>query len=107
MTQQGDPVYLKLLDEMRALHIAKSAGYAGDSPDKWANFRASSLFGVSAFKGCLVRMSDKFIRISNLTKNPANDEVYESIEDTLLDLASYALIAICLRRQEKEPVKYG
>lgn len=95
--------YLDLLDKMKDLHIRKSAGYSGqDNPDAWENFRMSQDFGVSAFLGCIVRMTDKFIRIRNLIKNPNNDQVGESIRDTLLDLASYALIAICLWDEEQE-----
>lgn len=97
----GDPTYLKLLDEMRELHIKKNAGYSGDSVDRWANFRLAETFGVSTFLGVMVRMSDKWIRITNLIKNPSFDQVGESIDDTLMDLASYALIAICLRRERK------
>ena len=98
----GDPKYLQLLDDMRELHIKKNAGYSGDSPDRWTNFRMAEKFGVSAFLGCLVRLSDKFIRIQNLVKNPNNEMVGESIKDTLLDLASYALIAYCLLTEEEE-----
>lgn len=88
--------YLQLLDEMKELHIRKNAGYAGDSPDPWANFRLSEAIGISPFKGILVRMSDKWIRITNLVKNPNNEKVGESIKDTLFDLAAYALIAIAV-----------
>lgn len=95
--------YLELLDKMKDLHIRKSAGYAGqDNPDAWANFRMSENFGVSAFLGCLIRITDKFIRIQNLVKNPKNDMVGESVRDTLFDLASYALISICLWDEEVE-----
>ena len=97
----GDPQYLKLLDEMRELHLKKNAGYSGDNPDRWVNFRMAENFGVSAFLGCLVRMSDKFNRVQNLVKNPRNEQVGEAITDTLMDLASYALISICLL-QERE-----
>lgn len=98
----GNKRFLELLDSMRQTHIAKSAGYAGeDNPDTWANFRMSEMFGVSTFKGCLVRMSDKFIRIANIVKNPSNEKVGEKITDTLIDLASYALIAICLYEEQK------
>lgn len=97
----GDPTYLKLLDDMRELHIKKNAGYSGDSTDRWANFRMAEGFGVSAFIGCLIRMSDKFIRTQNLVKNPKNEKVGEAIEDTLMDLASYALIAICLKKEKQ------
>lgn len=98
----GDTRYLALLDEMKELHIRKNAGYSGESLDRWANFRMSEGFGVSAFLGCLVRMSDKFIRITNLVKNPKNEMVGESIIDTLKDLAAYALIAICLYEEEEK-----
>lgn len=94
--------YIKLLDQMKILHEKKNAGYAGkDNPDPWANFRMAEQFGVSAFQGCLVRMSDKYIRVTNLVKDPSNDMVGEIIDDTLFDLAAYALIAICLRRENK------
>lgn len=92
----GDKRYLELLEEMKALHIAKNAGYSGDSEDRWANFRLSEAFGVPAEKGCLIRMSDKWIRMQNLVKNPNFEQVGESLIDTLKDLASYALIEICL-----------
>lgn len=95
--------YLKLLDDAKELHIRKNAGYSGmDNPDAWANFRMAEAFGVSAFKGCLVRMSDKYIRITNLVKNPDNEQVGESIKDTLKDLAAYALIAVCLLEEEED-----
>jgi hypothetical protein len=102
----ADKRYLELLDEMKQLHIRKNAGYAGkDNPDAWANFRMSEAFGVSAFLGCLVRMSDKYIRITNLLKDPSNEMVGESVDDTLFDLAAYALIAVCLRQEQEEKAK--
>lgn len=98
----ADKRYLQLLEDMKALHIKKNAGYAGaDNPDAWANFRMSEAFGVSPFKGCLVRLSDKYIRVTNLVKNPDNEQVGESIKDTLFDLAAYALIAVCLLEEEE------
>jgi nitrogen regulatory protein PII-like uncharacterized protein len=93
--------YIELLHSMETLHINKNAGYAGDSPDAWANFRMCETFGVSAFKGCMVRLSDKYIRVVNLIKNPTNEKVGENIKDTLFDLAAYALIAVCLLEEEE------
>lgn len=105
----ADQRYIQLLEEMKGLHIRKNAGYAGvDNPDAWANFRMSESFGVSAFHGCLVRMSDKYIRVTNLVRNPNNEQVGESIKDTLFDLAAYALIAICLlEEKENKDVDHG
>lgn len=95
--------FLDLLDSMRATHEAKNAGYSGvGNPDPWANFRMAETFGVSSFKGCLIRMSDKFIRLANVIRNPANEQVSESVEDTLIDLANYAIIAICLWREQNK-----
>lgn len=92
--------YIQLLDEMKDLHIRKNAGYTGDNPDAWVNFRMSESFGVPAFLGCLIRLSDKYIRVTNLVKNPKNDQVNENVKDTLFDLAAYALIAICLLEEQ-------
>lgn len=98
----GDPRYLALLAEMADIHKRKNAGYSGaDQPDRWANFRHAEGFGVSALVGCLIRLSDKYIRVQNLVRQPANEQVGESVRDTLVDLASYALIAVCLLEEEQ------
>lgn len=92
-----------ILQRARELHVAKNAGYAGaTNPDPWANFRLSTVFEISPFRGVLVRMSDKYIRITNLRSDASNERVGESIWDTLADLAAYALIAVCLLEEEKE-----
>lgn len=92
----GSPEYLKLLSDMADLHKRKNAGYAGGTGDPWSNFREADSLGSSAFTGVLIRMSDKWSRIKSLKRNPANDQVNESMRDTLFDLAAYSLIAICL-----------
>jgi hypothetical protein len=60
-----------------------------------------SKFGM---QGILVRLSDKLERLSNLTareKNCVNTEAhFESIEDTLLDIAGYGLIGTIVARGE-------
>jgi len=95
--------FLSLLEEMKETHVKKSAGYSGASnPDTFANFRMSEKFGVSAFKGCLIRLSDKFSRLASLVSDPKNEQLGETIKDTLLDLASYAIIAICLYEENHE-----
>ena len=57
--------------------------------------------GIPAWKGALVRMTDKISRLWNFAKKEKY-LVDESIEDTLKDLAVYSLITIILfRRREK------
>lgn len=93
--------YTQLLEEMKDLHIKKNAGYAGDSPDPWANFRECESFGINIENGIITRMSDKWSRIRSLWKNPDNEKVEETVEDTLKDLAAYALILVCILRETK------
>lgn len=93
--------YLELLKQMEDLHVRKNAGYAGHNPDPWANFRMSEAFGVDAFRGCLVRMSDKYIRVTNLVKDSSLEQVGENVKDTLFDLAAYALISVCLLEEQE------
>lgn len=94
--------YLALLDEMKTLHENKAAGYSGDNPDTWVNFRGAEAWGVTAFTGCMVRLSDKVKRAQNLVQNPDNDKIGEGLRDTLMDLAAYALIGICLMEEPKK-----
>ena len=78
-----------ILNEIRQLHNRKNADY-GDSFDKTLDE-----FGLVA---SATRMSDKFNRFKSLIKNPARVED-EKIEDTLIDLASYAIMTIKWMRQ--------
>lgn len=91
----------EVIQEMQDLHRRKNAGYSGNCPDPWRNFRHSSKFGVTPYIGCLVRMSDKYQRYANLHDNPTLEQVGEKITETLEDLACYALIAICLKEEVK------
>jgi cysteinyl-tRNA synthetase len=63
-------------EQMNRLYEAKNADY-GDS------------FGESAG---LVRISDKFNRLKTLLRGNAQQVQSESVEDTLMDLANYAIM---------------
>lgn len=94
----GHPEYLKLLDEMRGLHCRKAADY-GRGADPFANVRAGAEFGVPAWVGTMIRAGDKMHRIKSFV---ANGELKnEPVEDSLKDLAAYALIALVLFREEQ------
>jgi len=92
---------LALLEELKVTFAAKNADY-GATDDPWANFREAEKLGVSPFLGCLIRMSDKWRRVQNLTLKgeEARAVKSESLLDTLRDLAVYAVIAICLLEEE-------
>lgn len=94
--------FLALLAEQADTHIRKSAGYAGrDNPDTWANFRNATGWGVTPFIGCMVRLTDKFVRAQNLTRDPGNDQVGEDLRATLIDLGNYAMIGVCILDEQR------
>lgn len=67
----------------------KNNDYSGKNP--FANFETIERLGIATTEqGFLTRMSDKFNRLVNVSKN--GNEVGESFEDTLTDLAGYSLI---------------
>lgn len=95
----GHPGYLKVLEEMAALHKRKAADY-GRGADPFANVRAAVEFGLPAWLGVMVRANDKMHRIKSFAQNGSLKN--ESVEDSLMDLAAYALIALVLYREERE-----
>jgi hypothetical protein len=97
----GRMQYEAFVREMLDTFQRKNAGYAPND-DPWSNFRLAELAGVTPFQGVLVRMSDKFIRVMNLSRDPSRERVGESVMDTLADLAVYAQIARCIYLEEIE-----
>jgi len=90
--------YFDLLDRMKALHSSKSRDY-GSEHDPLANIRNGALFvGIEPWKGAMVRLSDKVTRLA--TFNRTGTLTHEGVEDNLMDLASYALLALLLYREE-------
>jgi hypothetical protein len=98
--RRGHPKFYELIEKMQKIHDAKNADYAADA-DPLSNLRMSARFGVEPWRGCLVRMSDKWSRLEQLAGNGKQAQVKdESVEDTLLDLANYALLCIVLRQEK-------
>jgi hypothetical protein len=97
--KQGTQDYIALLEAMRDLHIRKNNGYSGHSTDTWFNFRACERWGGDPLEGIMHRMTDKWSRLESLTVSESNDQVGETKGDTLMDLAAYALILVCLRQE--------
>lgn len=74
----------------------------GNPSNPWLNFEMARLVGVPIERAILIRMSDKLARVSNLLeKEPSVAE--EKIEDSLLDLANYAVILMAYLDDQKGP----
>ena len=96
---------LKLrLSLFKKTHYLKSKDY-GDEEDVLANFRTCEMAGIPAWKGCCVRIGDKFSRIMGFAKKEKLEVKDESIKDTLIDMANYALIALILYEEENDDTK--
>lgn len=101
----GSPRFYELINEMARIHDAKNRDYADSATDPLRNFRACEAAGISAFDGCLTRLSDKYMRVMNLARQEREGRERgvksEAITDTLNDLACYALICIILYEEQQ------
>ena len=94
----GHPDFYKLIDEIREIHSNKNHDYSGEG-DPFRNFKLSENMNVPAWKGCLIRINDKFSRLCSFAKKEEFKVKDENIEDTLKDMAVYSLICIILYRE--------
>jgi hypothetical protein len=93
MERHGDPRFYALIEEISELHSRKNFDYSKTN-EPLSNFRKCEAFGIPAWKGILVRLSDKWSRIEQLSngKTPKN----ESLRDSLIDSAVYSLLCVLL-----------
>lgn len=90
----------QVLEEMRALHRAKSADYGSDE-DPLANYTTSADFmGVEPWRGCFGRMMEKAQRIRTFIKK--GKLVNEGIEESLKDIAVIAVLVLALYRRDQD-----
>ena len=87
-----------LLGQLGRLHDRKQNDYGG-STDPFANVRASHDWGIKPWVGALVRLNDKVKRLQKFAQR--GSLANESAEDSMLDIAVYALISLILYREEQ------
>lgn len=98
--RKGHPRFYELLEEMADLHSRKNAHYTAGQ-EHFANIRESERFDIPAWKGCLIRMGDKWNRIISIAKGQKG-LVDETTKDTLMDMAVYSLICIILLEENEK-----
>lgn len=79
-----EEMFKDIVDEMYEIYIAKNSDYGSSVSDTYKDF------GLVSF---LVRMQDKMNRLKTLN-NKESLVKDEKIEDTLLDLANYSILAL-------------
>jgi len=75
---------------------------------KHADYGPMNIAGAPGgpMNGLRVRMYDKLARLNNLVDS-GDTPNYESIEDTLIDLANYAIIGLLVQRGQWEGIPNG
>ena len=94
----GHPGFYELIEDIKEIHSNKNKDYAGDNP--LSNFMMCERMGIPAWKGVLIRISDKFSRLCSFANTEEFKVKDESVEDTLKDLAVYSLICLILYREK-------
>lgn len=77
--------FRKIAQELGDLYDKKNAAYGNSFADTY-----KKLGIISA----VTRISDKFNRLCNIATNPDIDNLGESLEDTLRDMASYCIMTV-------------
>ena len=94
----GGTRFHEILRELGELHDKKQADYGRDS-DSFANVRASEEWGVPAWIGAMIRLTDKVRRLQRFAQR--GSLMNEGAEDSLRDIAVYAIIALVLLEEKK------
>lgn len=83
----------EILELMRQIHEAKAHDYTSEGCPL-GNFIESERIGVEPFKACFIRLQDKYSRACNLISGMEASVQDETLEDTLVDLANYAILTL-------------
>ncbi len=86
----------KLMNELLETYKAKNADYGDSFADSFREFGITS---------AVIRMSDKMNRIKSLSKKGGRQVKDESLRDSLMDLANYALMTVVELDQQVEDWK--
>ena len=99
-THPSSQAFYDLCDVLKEIHAKKSYDY-GSADDPLANIRNGADFvGIEHWRGAMVRLSDKVTRLATYCRTGRLE--HEGVEDTLLDLASYSLLALLLHREQHD-----
>ena len=97
-----DNTALDILDNMQAVYEAKDSDYSATGLPM-GNLRKCEDAGIDAWRGCLVRIGDKMSRLENFLKEKEYLVISEKAEDTVVDLANYAILMSSLIEEIKPP----
>lgn len=97
------PDLYDLMEDLAEIQLKKGHDYAnGQSLGASSNLVECEKMGVPAWKGILIRMGDKWVRLCHFARRGFVKDESEGVEDTLFDLANYSLLCILAHRKAQE-----
>lgn len=78
----------------RFKEIATELGELYEAKNKCYNNSFGDTYKKLGIVSAVTRISDKYNRLCNLATNPDIDNLGESLEDTLKDMASYCIMTV-------------
>jgi len=97
----GHPEFYKVLEQMKETHSNKNHDYAG-TEDCLANLKECEGMGIEPWVGVALRIGDKWSRLKSFVRQGSLKVQDEKIEDTLIDMANYAVLCLILYREKDE-----
>lgn len=92
-----------MCDKMVEITAKKNADYTGNTVDPFFNFRSCEALNIaSSLQGLQVRMLDKMARLNSFSQKGFLEVKDESVIDTLLDLANYAILTAGFIKSETD-----
>ena len=85
--------HLTICADARVLSLRKNRDYTGSDDQPFANFQRCESMGITTTeKGFLVRLTDKFSRLSTFCETGSFQVEDESFRDTLIDIINYTCL---------------
>lgn len=96
--QTQEEIFDETVAQMRTIIFSKNEDYANE--DTLSNFKlAGAIIGLTPEMNCLNHIATKLARLGVLL-NTTNEPNNESIDDSLNDLANYAILLKMIRRDK-------
>ena len=101
--QQFLKEFKNITENMYTVVEQKNHDYNASDDNPFTNFTMVEVAGVaSTEQGFYTRMTDKLMRFASFIRTGTLKVADEKIEDTLLDLANYAVLCVCYLRSKRQ-----
>ena len=97
----GHPRFYEILKSLAKIHSDKNHDYSTEK-DPLSNLRSCEDMGIEAWKGVVVRLTDKMDRLKSYAKKGEYKVKGEGLKDTFSDMAVYAILGIILFEENEK-----